>query len=308
MRDDEMTLSALLEQDREMVMAQLLQDRSQEQALKVLEKEADRLTYAAAAAGQGQQKGEPSGKDPNSAAPVMLQVLKNTLPLVTSVTEAEVWEKENGREERGRRVGLPALLSMIAGAVCVIAGVIAPSGIGMLPVPGAVLLAVLGCVLLMAGGFLAGRGREAGKDKGRRNRQMQQTFLVDADRIWHILQGALLGIDHSLAGMREDAGDSKMDTGGETGAGMQKAELQFFADLLENAYARRRRFPSDDALSEQVETIRYYLHTKGIETEEYSAQNAAWFETLPGDYEAVTIRPAMLWNGTLLMKGISSGR
>lgn len=297
MKDDEMALSELLEQDREMVMAQLMQDRSQEQALKVLEKEADRLTYRAAATRGGQDK----------AAPSMLQVLKNLLPLVTSVTEAEVWEKESVRQTERHRVGMPAILCMIAGVICVIAGIIAPSGLGWLPLPGALLFAVAGCVLLLAGGFLAGRGRGMGKGQKQPDRQLQHTFLVDAARIWHILQGTLLGIDHSLEEMREDAGRREKADRGEAAAAMPKAELQFFADLLENSYARRRQSPSDEALSEQVENIRYYLHTKGIETEEYSPQSAAWFEILPGDYDAVTIRPAMVKDGSLVMKGMASG-
>ena len=46
---EEQTLFTLLEQDREMVMSQLTQDRAQENAVPVLEKEVDRLMYTAGA-------------------------------------------------------------------------------------------------------------------------------------------------------------------------------------------------------------------------------------------------------------------
>ena len=82
-RKEEQSLSALLEQDREMVMTQLTQDRVQESAVTVLEKEADRLMVRAGALGVEQA----------STVQGMLQILKCALPLVSSVSEAETWEK-----------------------------------------------------------------------------------------------------------------------------------------------------------------------------------------------------------------------
>jgi hypothetical protein len=112
-------------------------------------------------------------------------------------------------------------------------------------------------------------------------------------------------MDHSLE-QRKVASSLAQDAGMGTEQ-MQKTDLQFFAELLENAYARRRQSPGDDVLEEQVENIRYYLHAKGIETEEYSGQSAVWFELLPADMEAVTIRPALIQNGILIMKGLAAG-
>ena len=98
MMSEERSLPALLEQDREMVMAQLGADRSQEAALRVLEKEADRMMYRASMGEDASGEGVPEG-----AASAMLQVLKNMLPLVGAVSEAEVWEKEGGRGDRDPR-------------------------------------------------------------------------------------------------------------------------------------------------------------------------------------------------------------
>ena len=321
MMSEERSLPALLEQDREMVMAQLGADRSQEAALRVLEKEADRMMYRASMGEDASGEGVPEG-----AASAMLQVLKNMLPLVGAVSEAEVWEKEGGRGDAagtgGRRIGIPAIICMIAGAVLVAAGLIAQLAAGWLSLPGVILFAAAGSILLLLGGFLAGRstskgtgnqaGRGSGKGSGRRSQrdglEVQQTFLVDPAEIWHILQGTALGIEHSLEQMRTKAEALEHSRQTAPGEGMQKGDLQFFAELLENVYARRRQFPGDESLNEQVENIRYYLHTRGIETEDYARQSASWFEILPADMAIVTIRPAMLQNGIVVMKGMASGR
>ena len=304
-REDTQTLTDLLKQDEDMVMAQLSADRSAEKAVGVLEKEADRLMYRA-----GTFDPEQAG-----AAQGMLQVLKNALPLVNSVSEAETWKKEQDAASSGKRSGIhvPALsvVSGAAGLVCVIAGMIGSNAFAGFTRFFQVLWLLAGCVLLLLSGYLAGRGRRRqGKDghgKGAPDFSRQQTFLVDPAKVWHILKGAMLGVDHSLETAREYAGTKEPEDEAGAAGGMKKADLLFFSDLLENAYARRRQSPSDDSLTEQVETIRYYLHERGIETEDYSQQSAKWFEMLPSRGAEVTIRPAFVKDGEVIMKGVASG-
>ena len=136
--------------------------------------------------------------------------------------------------------------------------------------------------------------------------QVQQTFLVDPDRIWHILKGTLLSADHSLETAGETAASGESPQSAQDADRLSRADLAFFSELLENAYARRRKAPSEEALTEQIETIRYYLHEKGIETEDYSSQSVSWFELLPSGGESVTIRPALLKDGVLIQKGVAS--
>ena len=81
-KDEEQSLAAFFEQDKDMVMAQLSADRTQENAVRVLEKETDRLMYRAGAFD--------ARKAP--AAQGMLQVLKSALPLTATVSEAQTWE------------------------------------------------------------------------------------------------------------------------------------------------------------------------------------------------------------------------
>lgn len=291
-------LSDLLAQDKESVMSRLQSDRSQERALKTLETEADRLMIRAG--GSGAARGQ------EDVVQGMLQVVKSALPLVESVSEAETWEKEQSKDVSKHVTVTPvSAVCVIAGIACVIAGLVGQSIAGKVLRPGAVIWTVAGCALLVIGGFLSGRGKKD-RTAGLKERQVKQSFLVDPARIWHILQGIALSADHSLENVRENSELQEMKSGPSVKDMMPKDELQFFSDLLENAYARSRRDPSDTALREQIESIRYYLHTRGIETEDYSVQSAGWFEILPASGQSVTIRPAMLRDGVVIRKGLAS--
>lgn len=303
-KDEEQSLAAFLEQDKDMVMAQLSADRTQENAVRVLEKETDRLMYRAGAFD--------ARKAP--AAQGMLQVLKSALPLTAAVSEVQTWEK-SAKKDAGKGSVRPPALSVvcgIAGILCVIAGLIGPGAFSGFTRIFQVLWTAAGCALLLAGGYLAGRGRRMeGRQKTgsarARDEEIQQTFLVDQARIWHILQGTLLGADHSLETARELFAGAASEGSRDASGSLKKADLQFFCELLENAYALRRQLPQDAAIAEQVESIRYYLHERGIETVDYSRQDGKWFELLPGDDEAVTIRPAFLQDSVVVMRGIASG-
>ena len=303
-KDEEQSLAAFLEQDKDMVMAQLSADRTQENAVRVLEKETDRLMYRAGAFD--------ARKAP--AAQGMLQVLKSALPLTATVSEVQTWEK-SAKKDAGKGSVRPPALSVvcgIAGILCVIAGMIGPGAFSGFTRIFQVLWTAAGCALLLAGGYLAGRGRRMeGRQKTgsarAQDEEIQQTFLVDQARIWHILQGTLLGADHSLETARELFAGAASEGSRDASGSLKKADLQFFCELLENAYALRRQFPQDAAIAEQVESIRYYLHERGIETVDYSRQDGKWFELLPGDDEAVTIRPAFLQDSVVVMRGIASG-
>ena len=150
-KDEEQSLAAFLEQDKDMVMAQLSADRTQENAVRVLEKETDRLMYRAGAFD--------ARKAP--AAQGMLQVLKSALPLTATVSEVQTWEK-SAKKDAGKGSVRPPALSVvcgIAGILCVIAGLIGPGTFSGFTRIFQVLWTAAGCALLLAGGYLAGRGR-----------------------------------------------------------------------------------------------------------------------------------------------------
>jgi hypothetical protein len=293
--DNRESLSQLLEQDKEQVFASLQADRESGRARQVLEKETDRLMYRAARAADSSSR--------SRAVQGMLQVVKNTLPLLESVTDTEVWEKSaSSASGRKRRVSAAAVASLAAGLFCIVAGLFSQASAGKVVSLGAVLWAAGGCALLALGGYLTGRGR-GGMEQAKP--EVTYSFLVDPARVWHVLQGIVLTADHSLEEAEEYARLESSSQMGES-AGLDKEELAFFSELLENAYARRRKSPDDAALAEQVASIRYYLHSRGVETEDYSEQSAGWFEVLPSGGGNVTIRPAMLHEGALIRKGLAT--
>lgn len=289
------SLSWLLEQDREQVCSSLQADRASDRARLILEKETDRLMYRAA------QATENDARLQNVQG--MLQVVKNALPFLESVTETEVWEKNSAQAgSRKLRISIPGILLLAGGLICIAAGLLGQASAGKILRPGALLWTAAGCILLAAGGFLAGRG---GRKETQKPAETTQTFLVDPSQVWHVLQGIALTADHTLE-EQENAGTGA-ESRGKAGRDLpDKEELIFFAELLENVYAGVRNAPQDAALAEQAESIRYYLHSRGIETEDYSAEHAKWFELLPSDGKSATIRPAMLHDGTLIRRGLAA--
>ncbi len=294
--DNNESLAYLLEQDREQVFSSLQAERASDRARQVLEKETDRLMYRAA---QMTQDGSRS-----QAVQGMLQVVRNTLPFLESVTETEIWEKNASLEDTKKvHITIPGIISLIAGVVCVAAGLLGQSAAGKILRPGALLWSAAGCALLVLGGYLAGHGKRSG---GRKQAPVKQTFLIDPAQVWHVLQGIALTADHSLDEAEEYAKLEMASGNKDARSVLNKEEMTFFAELLENAYARRRSDPEDEALREQVESIRYYLHTRGVETADYTQQDAEWFELLPSGGKSATIRPAMLSDGVLIRKGLAT--
>ena len=317
------TLSAMLEEDREQVLSRLQADRTPEAAVRVLEQETDRLMYRTAEWDAAPVRGAGAGTDAaaygdTGRAQQVLKVVKNSLPLVGAVNDTEVWQKSSGQQNaRGRRIPLPAIALLAAGAVCVFAGLIGQSAAGALLKPMCVVWCLIGCVLLAAGGWMAGRGsRKGGEDSagssfGRTSRyaagdEISQNFLIDPESVWHVYRAMMLTADHSLDEMQEQ--ERALLTMNGTGAGQvpAKEEIEFFSELLENAYARLARDGGDAQAREQVEYIRYYLHTKGIETVDYTPQDKARFECLPSGGAERTLRPALMSGTVVIRKGLAA--
>ena len=97
---------------------------------------------------------------------------------------------------------------------------------------------------------------------------------------------------------------------------MDPAELELLSRLLEDAYGRRGE---DEQAEEEISQIRFYLHRKGIEAVDWTGdterQNGTegggaggrggWFDMMPA-FESGTLRPALVFDGRLLKKGMAS--
>lgn len=308
------SLSCLLDEDRERLASEIEADRSSEHVSKLLEKEVDRLLM------RYSQLPAAEGKLP--AVQQMLQTARSSLPVVESVSDTEVWRKD---QAQGRVRKNPAgLMFMTAGAALTL--------IPSLFHPGTVICTLTGIGCMFLGGFLLGRGnsKASAEGSGKRNKgtgggsgsgqipDRNVKFLVDTDTVLHNMKQITMTIDGILSRMEKGDGATLPSGNAESGAssqvqssiladGLAPDQLDFFSELLENAYASRNRHMNDRAAGEQIESIRYYLYKRNIGIEDYAGDtNAEYFEFLPAGGGRATIRPALVSGGKLLKRGLAS--
>ncbi|MBQ8110041.1 MAG: hypothetical protein IJ124_07795 [Clostridia bacterium] len=293
---DKFTLAALLDEDRDMVLANIASDRALASAQAVLEKAIDRVMYRYV------ERCEDAAQ--RDSAQHILQAMKNTLPLMDAVGETRAWKKEYEAEGRkGLRMDVLTLVLLIAGALLVLASVI-----GMLiggQTGGALAFLKVLLPTLLGGGclFLSGlRASKPGKSKPDARVDMVRTeYLVDAEKAWHCLRGAMLQADGQLERIRqENVAHVQREAELAPVGGVPAAELELFAELLETAYSDQ----SDSGL-ESASAIRFFLHNAGIDIVDYAEGRDGWFEFLPAQHPG-TIRPALVSEGKLLRKGLAS--
>ena len=130
------SLSAFLEEDREHILSELKADPSETHAKEVLSRELERLMYRAAEADMG----EPAQN--------MLITVRNTLPIIESVSDVEEWRKtESGKRKRSFPV-FPIVL-LAAGVAFILLG----RGTAL----SSILLTAGGCIELGTGTYLIGK-------------------------------------------------------------------------------------------------------------------------------------------------------
>lgn len=294
---DKLSLAALLDEDREMVLANIARDRSLEATQAVLEKEIDRVMYRYV---------EASGDGPlRDSAQHILQTMKDTLPLMGAVDEAREWKQAYeapGAQKKLQLGGLTAVC-LVAGAALVLASatglLLAGRFTGALTFLKALLPAALGCAALFLAGVRAARPKKARAADGDRA-AVRTEFMADGEKTWHLLRGAMLLADGQLARIQALQAEAQSDAKAAAPAGeVSPAALDLFAELLESAYAQ------GEAGGEQAAAIRFYLHRAGIDVADYGAGRDGWFEFLPAGGSG-TIRPALVAEGRLLKKGLAS--
>lgn len=294
---DKLSLVALLDEDREMVLANLARDPSLPAAQQALEKAIDRVMYR-----YSEACGDAALRD---SAQQILQAMKNTLPVMDAVGEARTWNRQVRSEKSGLTFGPMAVASLVGGAVLVIAAVLGMliSGrfSGALAFVKAMLPAVLGCGALFWAGVCAARPRK-GRDAQQAPEDVRTEFLADGEKCWHCLRGAMLQADGQLQRIGEANAVAKQQAS-QTAVGIGKLDpkaLDLFAELLETAYAA-----GDEGARESASAIRFYLHNAGVDVVDYAPGRESWFEFLPAS-GAGTMRPALASEGRLVKKGLAS--
>ena len=290
------SLAALLDDDREMIIANLNRDRALPAAQASLEKAVDRVMYRYTEQAETELL--------RDSAQHILQAMKNALPMIDAVGEARAWKRELPKaKQRGLRMTLWPSLLLVLGALLVIASVLAVmiSGklTGALTFVKALLPVALGGGALFWAGVLAARPKKKKSDEAEED--VRTEYLVDAEKAFHVLRGAMLLADGQLERIREEsAAEAQRQAESRPGGGVSGEALDLFSELLEAACAA-----GDDAARESAAAIRFYLHNAGIDAVDYAEGRDAWFEFLPADRPG-TLRPALVSGGKLLKKGMAA--
>ena len=291
---DKLSLVALLDEDKEMVMANLARDPSLAAARTTMEKAVDRLMYRYTEACD-----DAAVRD---SAQLILQAVRNTLPMMDTAGEVRSWNRQSPAAKSGLTLGPMALLAgglvLVIGAVL---GVLIGGRLtGVLAFVEAMLPAALGCGALYWAGVQSARPA-ARKKPQEESEEVRTEVMVDAAKAWHCLRGAVLQADGQLDGIREANAVLKQQSSRTEAVGNQDPKaLDLFAELLENAYA-----VGDDGARESASAIRFYLHNAGIDVVDYVPGKESWFEFLPASRPG-TMRPALASEGRLVKKGLAS--
>ena len=295
-----LTLQALLEADREMLEAALNKDRSPAAAQKALEKEIDRVMYRCL-----EQYKEPRLR---SAAQVILQAMKNTLPMMDAVSEARQWRAESPAAAPKKKLRPAALILLLAGILLILATLLALhfGGTGLsltLPLLRALLPAAGGMVCLFFSGVSFAKPP---KEKGTNAAPAERTeFLIDVDTAWRHLHAAMMLADNALLTVRDEAlVEKQKQAAAQAGGALSANEVELFSGLLETAYALRGG-EKDGEAQEMIADIRFFLHNGGVEAVDLEKGREGWFEFLPASGGG-TLRPALAAEGKLLKKGLAS--
>lgn len=293
---DKLSLVALLDEDKEMVLASLARDPSISAAQATLEKAVDRVMYRYV---------ETCGEEAlATGAQHILQSMKNTLPVMDTVGEARTWNRQALTQKRGLNFTAMSVALLVGGLVLVIAAVLGMLISGRFSGTLAFIKAMLPAGLGSAALFFAGVQAARPKDRKRASEgaeDVRTEFLVDGDKAWHCLRGAMLQADGQLDRISaENAVARQQASRNAVGAKVDPKALDLFSELLETAYAA-----GDDAARESATAIRYYLHSAGVDVTDYTPGKESWFEFLPAS-RAGTMRPALACEGKLIKKGLAA--
>ena len=264
-----MKMLELLEKDREKIINDLTLARAPEKAGSVIEAELDRLLYSYNEACQ-----EEEGR---AAASYMLQSIRTSAPLVDSIGEARLWERDGDMSsEEGKSLPKKSIFLLLIGLAATVLALLMglDDRLGSLNVLGEwtkFLALAIGAVALFLAGFFAGRPSQK---KGEKLKQTE--LIIDPEKIYRGLRNAMLSVDRNLDQVISDARGKGSGTKFVEESGVDSAQVELFSDLLEATYSE----DGDMALS-KMSGVKFYLHKKGIDVIDYSEETAGFFDVMP---------------------------
>lgn len=295
-----MAMIDYLEKDKEKLIAGLSEAKTPEKAGRILEEELDRLLVR-----YNEQCGSERGRESSA---YMLQTARAAVPMIGTSGEPKVWEYSMG-SGKGAAAKPPVPLGsralLITGIVCAVISVVMPMGVSALIHIAALPASILFLVCSLLAMYGAGIFHNAPVKIPEAEKKQMIEVPVDAGKIYRVLRAIVLSVDQTLNDIRLSEEWDKTHAAAGTLPGQagepDPSEMALLSDLLEAAYSGDGSF----AL-EKLSGIRYYLHKKQIELVDYSKDTAGMFDIMPAKGSSSTMRPALVYQGRLLRKGIAT--
>ncbi len=287
----QVSMLSLLEKDRESILHAMEAAGSAEKIVSVLSEECSRLLV----------KYNETCDDPycRQAAAGMMRALQSAVWLTDTVGETRIWErKENGGKEAEKpQMSAKHHVLLFLG----IAGLAAAAMFLFLTFgktfPVKAIPWTAGFLIVSSLCFYAS-GRSVRHPVPSVKQQVET--VPDVNRIWRIYAAAIQGIDQELEQILRGQQQLLTERSEESIAREDSYLWTLLGQLLEAGKS------GDGAYClEQAAQVPYYLHRRGIQEVSYNGKNRDWFDVLPSR-ESSTIRPALVYEGTLLARGLAA--
>lgn len=293
--DTAMSLAETLEKDRAKLINDLSGGKIPAEAARAVTHELDRLLV--------KFNSEEPDPERRKTAAHMFEAMKGFAPAIDGIGDTKLWERTIEENSKKKQINVWFLLLLIfallflAGTVLLMAKTrevrLLTESVSKIQTL-CYALPVLSALCFFLSGLSLGRGKTAVPVR----KEQKLEVYTDAEKIYRVLHASMLIADRELTAAAEERTDSASD---EDVHAIGDPELELYSAILEAGYTSE-----DEALSECMENLKYYLHRNGVETEDYSEAHAGWFEKMPGKDRA-TIRPAFTKDGELLKKGMAVG-
>ena len=284
------TTKQLLEEDKESFISRLSASKDMMVQIRTAEEEIGKIQIRYAEEEGNDNKAEWTG--------IAFAAAKAAVGLIDSQGEVSVFSRTLPDDNSSVFFREKLLIMMAGGSLLLVLGLLL-MGLGK----GISLFLPFLCLAFTAAGgyYLFRAGAISAQKPGEKTEQLIETS-VDVQKVYHQIENLLTVIDQEL-----DQTDTAGKCIGESirvemeEPPLPEDELRLLSALLQTVYFQKDQPYAKEMLSE----IRFFLHRRQIEIEEYTDKNARLFDCLPSAKTA-TVRPALTQAGALLCKGLAA--
>ncbi len=228
----------------------------------------------------------------------MMSAVKTSFPLLECASEAKVWQEAGnaGGKKRRSKKPLAVAIFVLALAACTLTALVFLSQNQSVTLEG--LSPYLYACAVCAAAFTAAGGLFMYKTAASEAARQSIEISINPDDVVRRLTAVILQMDKNLASAK--ANEAKRAAAGPAGP-LSADELELVSSLLEARYSQNGEF----AL-EALDDLDEWLERRGLTLCEYDDKHEELFELLPSEQETMTLRPAILYGGVLVKRGLAT--